>query len=122
MHSPSVLIVEDEVLVALMVEEALAEAGFRISAVYRSGAAAMDHLRRAAPDVLLLDVVLRGEYSGLDVARAVRSFWSGPIVFHTSASETGPREQMASIPNATVVFKPATRTELLSAVRGMLPK
>lgn len=122
MESPTVLIVEDEILVALMVEEALAEAGFRIAALYRSGTAAIDHLRRAAPDVLLLDVFLQGDLSGLDVARAVRGFWSGPIVFHTSASDTEWHGQMASIPNATVVFKPATRRELLSAIRGALPK
>jgi DNA-binding response OmpR family regulator len=122
MDSPLILIVEDEILVALMVEEAFAEAGFRIAGLYRSGAAAMDHVRRAAPDILLLDVILQGELSGLDVARSVRTFWSGPIVFHTSASDPGQRELMASIPNATVVLKPATRTELLNAVRSLLPK
>lgn len=122
MNSPTVLIVEDEILVALMVEEALAEAGFRIAGLYRSGTAAIDHLKRAAPDILLLDVFLQGDLSGLDVARAVRGFWSGSIVFHTSASDAERRAQMASIPNATVVFKPATRTELLSAMRSALPK
>jgi DNA-binding response OmpR family regulator len=122
MDSPLVVIVEDEILVALMIEEAFAEAGFRIAGLYRSGAAAMDHLRRAVPDVLVLDVFLQGELSGLDVARSVRTFWSGPIVFHTSASDPAQRALMASIPNATVVFKPATRTELLSAVRSLLPK
>jgi DNA-binding response OmpR family regulator len=122
MHSPTILIVEDEILVALMVEEALAEAGFRIAGLYRAGAAAIDHLKRSAPDILLLDLFLQGDLSGLDVARTVRTFWSGPIVFHTSASDAGPREQMASISNAIVVFKPATRTELLGAVRSLLPK
>ncbi len=118
MDSSTVLIVEDEILVALMIEETLAEAGFRIAGLYRSGAAVLDHLKRAPPHILLLDVYLQGDLSGLDVARDVRSFWSGPILFHTSASDPGAREQMAAIPNATVVFKPATRTELLNAVRS----
>lgn len=121
MDFPTVVIIEDEILVALMMEEALAEAGFRVTAVYRSGTAALEHLRRSAPDILLLDVFLQGELSGLDVARVVRSFWSGPILFHTSASEAGLCELMAAIPNAAVVFKPATRTELLRALRGMVP-
>lgn len=122
MDFPTVLIVEDEILVALMLEEVLAETGFRITGLYRSGAPAIDHLKRSAPDVLLLDVLLQGELSGLDVARAARLFWSGPIVFHTAAPESEMREAVASIPNATVVFKPATRLELRHALRSLLPK
>jgi len=120
MHSPTVLIVEDEVLVALMVEEALAEAGFRPIGLCRSGVAALEQVKREPPDVLLLDLVLQGDLSGLDVAHAVREFWAGPIVFYTSASNADARERLSAVANAKVLFKPASRAELVRAVRTIL--
>jgi DNA-binding response OmpR family regulator len=122
MQSVSVLIVEDEILVALMVEEFLTDAGFRVIGVYRSGKAALDHLRKEPPDVLLLDVILQGELSGIDLAHAARKFWSGPIVFHTSASGSAVREGMGSIPDAAVIFKPAAATELVRTIRSFLER
>jgi DNA-binding response OmpR family regulator len=116
----SVLIVEDEILVALMLEEVLSDAGFRTIGVYRSGAAALDHLKREPPDVLLLDLVLQGELSGIDLALAVREFWSGPIIFHTSASDTAARRQMSAIENSAVVLKPAEANELIPVIRELL--
>lgn len=120
MQSATVLIVEDEALVSLMLEDFLTEAGFHSIGVYRSGAAALEHLKRQAPDVLLLDVFLQGELSGVDLARAVREVWSGPIVFYTAAANPGFRDQMAAIPNAAIVFKPAAAHELVRAIRELL--
>jgi DNA-binding response OmpR family regulator len=116
----SVLIVEDEILVALMLEEVLSDSGFRTTGVYRSGAAALDHMKREPPDILLLDLVLQGELSGIDLARAVRKFWAGPIIFHTSASDAEAREQMSAIDNSAVVLKPAEANELIPAIRRLL--
>ena len=120
MSSASVLIVEDEILVALMLEECLTDAGFQVAGVYRSGTAALDFLKNHAVDLLIIDVILQGDLSGIDFAHAARTFWMGPIVFHTSASERSIRDQMAAVPNATMIFKPISEADLVRAVRGLL--
>lgn len=120
MQSATVLIVEDEILVGLMLEETLSDAGFTVVGVYRLGTAALDHMKKEAVDLLIVDVVLHGDLSGIDLARAVRAFWAGPIMFHTSASDPEIRRQMAAIPNATMLFKPTSITDLVQAVRGLL--
>lgn len=120
MQSPTVVIVEDDILVALMLQDTITEAGFGVIDICRSGEAAIDVVQRQSPDLLLLDVYLQGRCSGLEVARAVRVFWLGPIVFHTCAADAGPREQMAAIANAEIVFKPAHAGELIRVMRQML--
>jgi DNA-binding response OmpR family regulator len=120
--SSSVLIVEDEILVALMLEAALADAGFDVVGVYRSGAPALACLQREAVDLVIVDLLLEGEQSGIDFADAVRAFWAGPILFHTAVSDPSIRQRMAKVPNATMILKPTSEANLVRAVRGLLSK
>jgi Response regulators consisting of a CheY-like receiver domain and a winged-helix DNA-binding domain len=105
-----------------MLEESLTDAGFEVVGVYRSGALALDHLRKDTVDLLIIDVILLGERSGIDVALEARAFWMGPIIFHTSASQASIREQMAAIPNATMIFKPISDADLVRAIRALLER
>lgn len=120
MQPKTVLIVEDDVLVSLMLEELLVEAGFRVAAMYRSAIAALAHMKQQTPDVLLIDILLQGNQSGVDLARSVREFWAGPVVFYTSASNAVPQDQITAIPNSVVVLKQAASTELIRAIRTLL--
>lgn len=120
--SSSVLIVEDEILVGLMLEEALTDAGFKVAGVYRSGPSALACLQREAVDLVIVDLLLEGELSGIDFANALRAFWAGPIVFHTAVSDASIRQRMAMVPNATMIFKPTPEADLVRAVRGLLAK
>ena len=121
MSSATILIVEDEILVALALEEALTDAGFRV-VVYRSAPSALACLRQQSVDLVIVDLLLQGELSGLDFANAVRAFWMGPIVFHTAASDSAVRQQMVQVSNTITVFKPISDADLLKVVRGLLPQ
>jgi DNA-binding response OmpR family regulator len=120
MSSASILIVEDEILMALALEEALTDAGFRVVGVYRSGSAALACLRKETVDLVIVDLLLEGGLSGVDFASALRAFWMGPIVFHTAVSNPVIRQRMAQIANATMIFKPTSDADLLRVVRGLL--
>lgn len=120
MSSAAILIVEDEVLVALAVEEALTDAGFNVVGVYRSGSSALACLRQQSVDLVIVDLLLAGELSGVDFASALRAFWTGPIVFHTAVSDPAVRQRMALVPNATTIFKPISDADLVRAVRELL--
>lgn len=122
MSSATILIVEDEILVALALEEALTDAGFRVVGVYRSAPSALACLRQQSVDLVIVDLLLQGELSGLDFANAVRAFWMGPIVFHTAASDSAVRQQMVQVSNTITVFKPISDADLLKVVRGLLPQ
>ena len=69
--NPSVLIVEDEGLVAMNMESALAEAGFRVLGIVDTEADAIDAALRLKPDVILMDITLR-EGDGICAARTIQ--------------------------------------------------
>ena len=69
--SPHILVVEDEDNIALALDWLLTREGYRHSRIAR-GDAAMPAIRRARPDLVLLDVMLPGA-SGYDVCRDLRS-------------------------------------------------
>ncbi len=68
---PLVLIVEDEALVALVIEEALIEAGYRVCGVADTAARAMALAARYDPDLAVVDVRLAAGGDGIAVAEAL---------------------------------------------------
>src|SRR5690348_2581976 len=68
---PTLLIVDDEHLIADTLAEILGDKGFQVTAVY-DGRSALQHIHKFCPDILITDVVMPG-MSGIELATAVRS-------------------------------------------------
>lgn len=64
-----VLIVEDEYVVANNLRLILAKAGYSIIGIAISVEEALDQLQKQKPDIVLLDIMLDGERSGIDLAK-----------------------------------------------------
>jgi DNA-binding NarL/FixJ family response regulator len=75
--------VEDEPLVANELVEWLRTWGYTVAAVVRSGPAAIEAARRTAIDLVLIDIVLAGDVSGIITAKTLRDLFGLPIVFVT---------------------------------------
>jgi len=67
---PSVLIVDDEHLIADTLAEILNDKGFDVAAVY-DGQSALERIRKSCPDILITDVIMPG-IDGIEVAKSVR--------------------------------------------------
>ena len=74
----SVLVVDDEESMRYFLERSLKRRGFRVRAV-STGEAAVDEVRRSAPDIVLLDLMLPG-LSGIDVLKETRRTAPGAAV------------------------------------------
>ncbi|MBP1848702.1 light-regulated signal transduction histidine kinase (bacteriophytochrome) [Rhizobium halophytocola] len=108
----SVLLVEDQVLIAMDVEMMLSDNGINEITVANSSANALDHLKRFTPDVALLDINL-GTGTSVPVAQElVRR--NVPFIFATGYDDrTALPEELLSIP---VVRKPYDAAELIQAL------
>lgn len=84
-----VLIAEDDYLVALSVEEALAYAGFVVVGVADTADQALRMAGAARPDIVLMDIRLRGERDGISAARDIRQQFGIPCVFATAHDDPG---------------------------------
>ncbi len=80
----NILIVEDEFVIAEHLRCILELLGHRVTAVADRVSEALASLRQDPPDLVLLDVNLRGELDGIDLAARLRAEYRIPFVFLTS--------------------------------------
>lgn len=112
----NVMIVEDEVFVALHLEAMVESLGHTVAIIASNGQAALDAVAEAEPDLILLDVNLGDGLSGVDVAerlegRGVR------IVFVTAYADAENRARMtAAAPACRILSKPVETHSLRRAL------
>ncbi|WP_374408136.1 response regulator [Pelagerythrobacter sp.] len=121
-----VLVVEDDAVLALSIEQALLEAGTKRVEICGTTDAALEALRRAKPDVLVLDVHLADRDDGWAIAELVDGIGPKPprIVFSTGAPDHIPPD-IAQL--GAVLAKPYAPADLVRAVqaprrRGLLAR
>lgn len=73
MRRPTILVVDDEFIVAFELEVALEKMGYEVCGVASSGLEAIERAERDRPDCILMDVSLRGEMDGIEAARHIRA-------------------------------------------------
>lgn len=89
-HSPKplkVLIVEDEYIVGFEISYTLGELGYETLGPAPSGEEALALAKSAQPDVVLMDIVLKGNMDGIEAAQAIMRSQGTPVVFATASSE-----------------------------------
>jgi DNA-binding response OmpR family regulator len=115
---PSVLIVEDEPIVAAHQAAIMEEAGYKVVASTCDAETALVAADEAPPDVAIVDVRLAGGIDGITVGRELRRRHGTAIVFVTGQLEQAVR-QIHDI-GAVFVGKPFADREVLGAVRDAL--
>jgi DNA-binding NarL/FixJ family response regulator len=77
----TVLIVEDEMIIAWSLQQSLERFGCTVSGIAATADAAVALARNCLPDLIIMDIRLEGPKSGIEAAQEIRSFSSAAIVF-----------------------------------------
>ena len=89
LKNQSILIVEDDGLIALHLQELLQNAGYDIPPPVASGEEAIEYVRTCPlPDLILMDVTLDGRIDGIETARQIQESFSIPVIFLSAHSAT----------------------------------
>ncbi|MBN3834113.1 two-component system response regulator CreB [Burkholderia sp. Ac-20344] len=118
MHQPHILIVEDEMAIADTIIYALGTDGMQ-TVHCTLGQAALDRLRDARFDLVVLDVGLP-DLSGFEVCRRLRTFSDVPVIFLTARHDEIDRIVGLEIGADDYVIKPFSPRELAARVRVIL--
>jgi len=111
-----VLIVEDELMIAHDLREALTDAGFEVVGVAADGSEARATAAAHDPEVVLMDVRLRGGDDGVQVATELLDDHAVPFVFLTAHSDEATVRRVQEV-GAAMLIKPFDEQELVAAVR-----
>ena len=82
-----ILIVEDEAVVALDIERRVTGLGYTIVATTDSAEEAIELAERERPDLVLMDIRLRGLMDGIEAGRQIRNEWRIPVVYLTAHAD-----------------------------------
>ena len=112
----NILIVEDDLLIALDIEMTLEDAGHHVVATATTARAAVDAAAEHGPDLVLMDLRLADGSWGGDAAREIRDRFATPIVFLSGNLDPATRERLLPLDPVAMLSKPFLPGQLLKAV------
>ncbi len=118
MHKSSVMIVEDEGLIANDIAFQLGCSGYGVDAIASSGEEALGLLETSAshPDLVLMDIRLKGPLDGIETALRVRSHYRLPVIFLTSHADSETLARAKHAEPSGYLVKPFRQVNLCSAI------
>ncbi len=118
MEKSKIMLVEDEPSIADTVVYALESEGYAVT-WSETGRGAVDQIREASPDLVILDIGLP-DVSGFDVFREIRNFSQAPVIFLTARAEEIDRVTGLEMGADDYIVKPFSPRELTARVRAVL--
>ena len=117
---PCALIVEDEVNLALELEDAMSALGFYVCGLAATKSRAQSLAMSESPDIVLMDVRLEGGREGIEAARWVREVCNSEVVFITAHTDRETLQRIEQqVPGAAVLPKPVSHARLAEAVAAV---
>ena len=102
----SILIVEDEAVIALDLEALLRGWGYEVIGIAASAERALELAEAREPDLVLLDIRLRGEMDGVDVGGVLQARWGVPLIFLTAYADSPTLKRAGVLKPVGYLLKP----------------
>ncbi len=116
----SILIVEDEALVASYIEEVLGESGFRIAGIAASAPEALSLAAETGPALALVDIRLTGPIDGIELACRLRQKFGLRSIFLTGLVDAETAERARSAQPLGFLPKPFLPSQVFKAIEHAL--
>ena len=122
MKKAQIMVVEDEGIVSEDIQKSLQNLGYTVSAAVDSGEEALVKAAESPPDLVLMDIVLKGELDGIETAAQIRSRFNIPIIYLTAYTDVKTLERAKMTEPFGYIVKPFEDRELRTAVEMALYK
>jgi PAS domain S-box-containing protein len=117
-----VLVVEDEAIVAMDISVRLRALGYEVLGPAATGAEALEFALRSRPDLVLMDIMLRGGMDGVEAARRIRESTGAPIVYLTAYADESTLRRAKVAEPLGYLLKPFEERELRTTIETALHK
>ena len=122
MHDPKILIVEDELIAATNIARNLTKRGYQVTAKVNSGEKALKEVERELPDLVLMDIMLRGKLDGIETASQIRQQYRIPIVYITAYADRATLDRAKQTEPYGYLVKPFKSEDISTTVEMALQK
>ena len=111
-----VLIVEDEAIFAMSMLRVLTMSGYEACGPISTGEEAVKWVKKETPDLIIMDVSLKGRMDGIEAARQIRRRYTVPIIFISGYQEEKLLEKARSLKFTNYLIKPIMPADIKSAI------
>lgn len=111
-----ILLVEDENIVAMDIKQRLEKMGYVISGLASSGEQAIQKAEKENPDLVLMDIKLKGEIDGIQAAEIIRQRLHLPVIFLTAFADEATLERARITEAYGYILKPFEERELATTI------
>ena len=122
MDKRSFLIVEDEGLIALHTKQILEGMGQHVTGIALSGEEALEMAGTTVPDVVVMDIILDGQMSGIDAAEELQRRHGTPFIFLSGNLDQAHMVRIEKLKHFGFISKPADMGALELAIRLSVKK
>lgn len=121
-YRPKILVAEDTYLVAKDIQETLTSLGYLVTALVDTGKDALEKARELNPDLVLMDIKLKGAMDGIEAAVRINELMDIPIIYLTGISDDYTLLRAKRTEPSGYIIKPFNKADLHSAIEMALYK
>jgi len=118
---PHILVVEDQNITAMDIAGKLDDLGYNVTGTVSSGCDAIEKARELNPDLILMDIILKGNLDGIDVSKSIEDL-NIPVVFLTSYADKLTLKKAQETSPYGYIIKPYGENELKTTIEMALHK
>ncbi|MCX7729233.1 MAG: response regulator [Bacteroidia bacterium] len=111
-----VLIVEDESIVAKDIQNILLKNNFEITGIANNADTALNYISQNIPDVILMDIMIKGNMNGIDLSHKIKEEYDIPIIFLTAYSDISTLDKAKLVEPYAYINKPFKNSDIISAI------
>lgn len=122
MSKTNILVVEDESIVSKDIQNSLKKLGYNVVGACNRGEDAIEVAREKRPDLVLMDIMLKGEKSGIEAADVIRTELNIPIIFLTAYADESTLSKAKVTEPYGYILKPFKEIDLHSSIEMAIYK
>ena len=122
MAQTNVLVVEDESIVSKDIQHSLKKLGYHVVGAASSGEQAVALALESEPDIILMDIMLKGEMNGIEAATQIRSETNIPVIFLTAYADESTLNKAKVTQPYGYIIKPFKEIDIHTSIEMALYK
>jgi signal transduction histidine kinase len=117
-----IMIVEDEIIIAYDIKNCLEQSGYQVVGITAYGEQVIPKSEELQPDLILMDIMLKGDINGIEAAENITALYNVPIIFLTAFSDESTLRKTKKIQPFGYILKPFEETQLITTVEIALSR
>lgn len=121
-NSFKILIVEDEMIIGAKISMQLVSLGYEVTGILPRGEDVLQHLQENKPDIIILDIQLKGKMDGIETAKLIEKQFQIPVIFLTANTDDATFNRAKTTHPAAFISKPFKKVDMQRAIELTLHK